>query len=117
MSAAIGWVEGSWSWRYAQVLRLLQNSAQAVTGSSSDSDWAKCEAHSAKDSLSHRSSHQIMVTRSPNHMWASSCRIVLSRERSAAAVTRERKTYSSRKVMQPAFSMAPKLYSGTKTWS
>ena len=35
--------------------------------------------NSAKDSLSHRSFHHFMVTRSPNHMCASSCRIVLAR--------------------------------------
>src|SRR5690625_3409295 len=33
----------------------------------------------AKDSFSHRSSHHCMVTKSPNHMWASSCRIVSAR--------------------------------------
>ena len=32
-------------------------------------------------------------------------------------MTRLRKMYSSRKVTQPMFSMAPPLYSGTKTWS
>ena len=34
------------------------------------------EAHSANDSLSHRSFHHCIVTRLPNHMCASSCRIV-----------------------------------------
>ncbi|COW84385.1 Uncharacterised protein [Mycobacterium tuberculosis] len=33
----------------------------------------------AKDSFSHRSSHQVMVTRSPNHMWAISCSTVSAR--------------------------------------
>ena len=36
-------------------------------------------AHSANDSFSHRSSHQRMVTRSPNHMCAISCRMVFAR--------------------------------------
>ena len=36
-------------------------------------------AQVANDSLSHRSSHQRMVTRSPNHMCAISCRIVSAR--------------------------------------
>ena len=51
-----------------------------------------CAAHSANDSLSHRSSHQVMVTRSPNHMCASSCSTVLARCSYAASVTRDRKT-------------------------
>jgi hypothetical protein len=40
---------------------------------------AMVDAHSANDSLSHRSFHHFMVTRSPNHMCASSCRIVTTR--------------------------------------
>ncbi len=48
--------------------------------------------NSAKDSFSHRSSHQRIVTRSPNHMCAISCRIVLARASLAAWVTFERKT-------------------------
>ncbi len=36
----------------------------------------------AKDSLSHKSSHQAMVTRSPNHMCAISCAVTsISRRR------------------------------------
>ena len=35
--------------------------------------------YSANDSLSHRSSHQRIVTRSPNHMCAISCAIVIAR--------------------------------------
>ena len=37
--------------------------------------------------------------------------------RTAASVTRLRNTYSSRSITQPTFSIAPLLYSGTKTWS
>jgi hypothetical protein len=48
-------------------------------------------AHSANDSLSHRSFHQRMVTRSPNHMWAISCRIVLARCSYSKSVTGDRK--------------------------
>ena len=51
----------------------------------------QCEAHSANDSFSHRSSHQRMVTRSPNHMWAISCRIVLARCSYSKSVTWDRK--------------------------
>ena len=78
---------------------------------------AKVEAQVAKDSFSHRSSHQRMVTRSPNHMWESSCSIVSLRYSTVASATLLRKMYSSRKVTQPMFSIAPPLYSGTKIWS
>ncbi|SHW23211.1 Uncharacterised protein [Mycobacteroides abscessus subsp. abscessus] len=43
------------------------------------SAWHSTEAKVANDSLSHRSSHQRMVTRSPNHMWAISCSTVSAR--------------------------------------
>ena len=51
------------------------------------SAWHVVDAHSAKDSLSHRSFHHFMVTRLPNHMWASSCRIVSARRSTMASVT------------------------------
>lgn len=71
----------------------------------------------ANDSFSQRSFHHSIVTRSPNHMWASSCRMVSARTSYAASVTLERKTYWSRMVTAPAFSIAPALNSGTKSWS
>lgn len=71
----------------------------------------------ANDSFSQRSFHHSMVTRSPNHMWASSWRMVSARPSYAASVTLERKTYWSRMVTAPAFSIAPALNSGTKSWS
>ena len=46
---------------------------------------------SAKDSLSQVSSHQAGVTRSPNHMWHISWRIVLARPDLWARVTGPRK--------------------------
>ena len=81
------------------------------------SDWQVVDAHSANDSLSHRSFHQRIVTRLPNHMWASSCSTVRARRSTRDSVTLERKTYISLIVTQPAFSMAPALYSGVKIWS
>lgn len=75
------------------------------------------EVYVANDSLSQRSFHHSMVTRSPNHMWASSWRMVSARVSYAASVTFERKTYWSRIVTAPAFSIAPALNSGTKSWS
>ena len=41
----------------------------------------RSEIQLAKDSLSQRSSHQAMVTRSPNHMWAISWAMMLARRR------------------------------------
>ena len=57
--------------------------------------------YSAKDSLSHRSSHHCMVTRSPNHMWAISWVIVLVRESTSSRAAAPRKTMVSRNVTQP----------------
>src|SRR6478736_8270685 len=114
--ATIGWVEGSWSWRYAQLFSIAWNVAQASVHSVA-SAVAMVDAHSANDSLSHRSFHHFMVTRSPNHMWASSWRIVTTRRSLTASVTLLRKTYVSVNVTAPAFSMAPALNSGTKSWS
>ena len=95
----------------------LRNAAQGRLGSSSTWLIAKFDAQVAKDSFSHRSSHHFIVTRLPNHMWDSSCKIVPRRKSEVAAVTRLRKMYSSRKVTAPMFSIAPPLYSGTNTWS
>src|SRR5699024_10469645 len=81
------------------------------------SAWHVVEAHSAKDSLSHRSFHHLIVTRLPNHMCASSWSTVSARRSTRASGTFERKTYISWKVTHPAFSIAPMLYSGVKTWS
>ncbi|CFE42012.1 Uncharacterised protein [Mycobacterium tuberculosis] len=78
MSAAIGCVDGSWSWRYAQDFSTVANVVQASVNSVA-SLWHSTEAKVAKDSFSHRSSHQVMVTRSPNHMWAISCSTVSAR--------------------------------------
>ena len=92
--------------------KVVQASVQCVA-----SDWHVVEAHSAKDSLSHRSFHQRIVTRLPNHMWASSWSTVRARRSTRDSVTLDRKTYISLMVTQPAFSIAPMLYSGVKIWS
>ena len=52
---------------------------------------ARVEVYSAKDSLSHRSFHHFIVTMSPNHMWASSWRMVTARRSTRASTGRERK--------------------------
>ena len=81
------------------------------------STWASTDMNVAKLSFSQRSSHQRIVTRSPNHMWAISCRMAFARSSRTASVTLERKTIDSLKVTQPMFSIAPALNSGTKSWS
>ncbi len=72
--------------------------------------------YSANDSFSQRSSHQRIVTRSPNHMWAISCATTPARVARSAAVARDRKMNWSRRVTQPGFSIAPALKSGTNAW-
>src|ERR1700694_5440071 len=116
ISAAIGCVDGSWSCRYAQVFSTLANVVHADVQRVA-STWHSAETNVANDSLSHRSSHQRIVTRSPNHMRASSWRMVSARRSYAASGTFERKTLSSWNVMHAAFSIAPALNSGTKSWS
>src|SRR3954464_5771870 len=90
ISQYTGCVEDSWSCRYPQFLRIDWNVVQASVKRVA-SALHQCEAHSANDSFSHRSSHQRMVTRSPNHMCAISCRIVLARCSYSKLVTCDRK--------------------------
>ena len=72
----------------------------------------------AKASLSQMSSHQAVVTRSPNHMWANSCVVTLVCERRKVCVSspgRTRRIWEP-KVTRPTFSIAPRP-SGTATLS
>ncbi len=91
MSATIGCVEGSWSCRYAQFFSIEENVVHALVQRVACA-VASVDMYSANDSFSHRSSHQRMVTRSPNHMCASSCRIVTARRSIVASGTLERNT-------------------------
>ena len=77
---------------------------------------AHVEANEAKASLSHRSSHQRIVTRSPNHMCAISCSRKVATSSRLACVGGVRHSTLSVQVTQPQFSIAPPK-SGTKTWS
>ena len=77
----------------------------------------KAALNSANDSFSHRSSHHFMVTRSPNHMCAISCRITVARSSYIMSVTLDLKSSRSENVTQPTFSIAPAVNSGTNTWS
>src|SRR5215469_14479716 len=114
-SAAMGCVDGCWSARYPAALVPPQNVVQEpVNLVASAAAW---NPHiSANDSFSHRSSHHFMVTRSPNHMCAISCKITIARISYFASVTFDRNISDSVIVTQPTFSIAPGL-SGTKTWS
>ena len=85
MSATIGCVVRSWSWRYAHSLRASANVTHASVYCVACTH-AYAPMNSAKDSFSHRSSHHCMVTRSPNHMWDISCIRVLARPASWARV-------------------------------
>src|SRR5271157_5090111 len=103
MSAATGWVDGSWSCRYAHDFSELANVVHASVNSVA-SAWHSTDANVANDSLSHRSSHQAIVTRSPNHMCAISCSTVSARRSYDDLVTLLRNTESSKNVTAPAFS-------------
>ena len=61
----------------------------------------QAQAHSAKDSLSQRSSHQRMVTMSPNHMCAISCSRTRARSSRSAYEGGSRKMKASLQVTQP----------------
>jgi hypothetical protein len=97
-------------------LRLAVKSAQVSVKRVARSTVKK-PISSANDSLSHRSSHHRMVTRSPNHMWLISCAITIARCRRLSSVVRDRKTNISANVTAPGFSIAPALNSGTNSWS
>jgi len=60
--------------------------------------------------------HQPMVTRSPNHMWASSCSTTSATRSSSlrAELAGSVSSAASRNVTHPRFSMAPKAKSGSR---
>ena len=89
-------------------MRPLENVVQASVKRVA-SALARVPQNSANDSFSHRSSHHFIVTRSPNHMCAISCRITMARSSWSASVTRERNSSSSEMTTQPTFSVAPTL--------
>ena len=70
----------------------------------------------ANASFSQMPFHQRIVTRSPNHMWATSCsttsarRSISGREVCSGSARR----IASRKVTQPRFSIAPAAKSGQR---
>ena len=73
----------------------------------------------ANASLSQIPFHHAIVTRSPNHMWASSCATtsaIRSRSEWDAAASSTRRAVS-RNVIAPRFSIAPAAKSGRATRS
>src|SRR5438093_1939136 len=90
MSAVMGCVVGSWSWWYAHVFSLLAKVVQVLVNRVAFTN-ASTDTNDAKLSFSHRSSHHRMVTRSPNHICAISCRMVSARRSLDASVTFDRK--------------------------
>src|SRR5690606_42063987 len=92
---------------FSAVAKVVHASVHSVA-----SAWQVVEAHSANDSLSHRSSHQDIVTRLPNHMWASSWSTVRARRSTRASGTLPRKTSVSLMVSTAALSISPTLSSG-----
>ncbi len=72
ISWRIGWVVGATSAAYASCLSAASMPAH-MSVNSVQATAAHAQAHSANASLSQRSSHQRMVTMSPNHMCAISC--------------------------------------------
>ena len=73
----------------------------------------------AKASLSQIPFHQRIVTRSPNHMWASSWATTSATRSCSLIVDVAGSTSSrlSRKVTQPRFSIAPAAKSGSASRS
>ena len=109
----IGRVEGCVSPSFTFWMRCRSERPALKFGNTSSVILAAIQ--SANDSLSHRSSHHAMVTRSPNHMCASSWHVTLAFERRCAtvALAASSNRMSSRNVMRPGFSMAPYANSGT----
>ena len=114
---SIGRVESSASVSKAAVRERPKSDQRSHSGRKAS--VASISMKVAKASLSQMPFHHFMVTRSPNHMWASSWAITSATRWSSGWVTSSGSTRSraSRKVMQPRFSMAPNAKSGTATRS
>ena len=83
--------------------------------SGANASHAAISMNVAKASFSQMPFHQPMVTRSPNHMWASSCATTSATSSCSICVlvagSTSRRT--SRNVMHPRFSIAPAAKSGS----
>ncbi|MCL5285676.1 MAG: hypothetical protein M1313_08035 [Nitrospirae bacterium] len=112
-ATSMGWVEARASISRASFLSSLWKSSH-IPHSGKRASTALTSIQDANPSLSQRSSHQSMVTRSPNHWWAISWATTMAtrwRFRAEAPEGGASKAVS-RKVMAPQFSMAPAAKSG-----
>src|SRR5207248_8832033 len=111
-SIEIGCVDASASRLKALVLSATKSRQYSHSGLSAAVHFSP--TNDANDSFSQRSVHQRMVTRSPHHMWVSSCAAVLNTPFSVtidallASAARRRVRY----VIAPGFSIAPASKSG-----
>ncbi len=117
MRWTIGWVEGRAS--ISMALSLSPTAVSRLRHSGWKWSVALAAIQLAKPSLSHRSSHQAMVTRSPDHRWAISWAMTLKMTwRSAPLERRGSKTtlvWLNR--IAPQFSIEPETSPGAATRS
>src|SRR5512135_1685553 len=111
-SIEIGCVDASASRLNAEVLSATKSRQYFQSGLSDAVHFSP--TNDANDSLSHRSVHQRIVTRSPHHICVSSCAAVLKTpfsvtiEAFLSSAARRRVRY----VIAPGFSIAPASKSG-----
>ena len=97
----------------------LETNCVHISQSGKSQSTALSPIHDAKLSLSHRSFHQAIVTRSPNHMCAISWEMMAAIRCLTCTEVRSGSTRSttSRYVTAPQFSIAPAAKSGMAMWS
>jgi len=110
-----------------RIRRTLASASSAITPALAATAWTRarvCGRHSstilsliqlANASFSHRSFHHTIVTRSPNHWWASSWEIRPSRSPSASAPGA--RIAVSYMVVAEVFSIPPAPKFQTMTWA
>ena len=117
----MGWVVGLRSASRARSVKLrgiITLSMGKPLAIASHSDRHTQAQKSAKLSFSQVSFHHYIVTRSPNHMWDSSCTVTLLCKRRESSVTLAWSIrHLSVNVIIPTFSIPRILNSGTYIWS
>ena len=116
-SNSTGRVDASESVSNATVLSMPKVSQRPHSGL--NASHAAISMNVAKASLSQMPFHQRMVTRSPNHIWASSCATTsaTSCRSGCVALTGSTRRRFSLNVMHPRFSIAPAAKSGSASSS
>ncbi len=108
-------------WRLSTSIATLRSRPKLVQRfhSGANASHAAISMNVANASFSQMPFHQPMVTRSPNHMWASSWATTSATSSCSIWVLVAGSTSSStsRNVMSPRFSMAPAAKSGRATMS